>query len=66
MLENALGAKWSGREMIDMALGANWYAALPAKPDYHPHCKCPPQSWTRLVQQPDRRCRGVLQLGTIP
>ena len=30
MVNNALGAKWSGGEMVDRALGAKWYVVLQA------------------------------------
>ena len=30
MVDNALGAKWSGGHMVDRALGAKWYVVLQA------------------------------------
>ena len=32
MVNNALGAKWSGGEMVDRAPGAKWHVALQAIP----------------------------------
>ena len=30
MVNNALGAKWSGDKLVDRALGAKWYVVLQA------------------------------------